>query len=382
MPSLLSRTNTGLKYVTAGYLTWNADAVVPNTSVIEGWFNAGPKLKEANGGTNSTSMATIAPAGAWGVTPASASNATYTLAGGGVFVVTGGAMQPAQSIEAATGSSGGYSFAGDTNTLLYRAAVDEMRLRTGGVDVLTINASAKVGIGNTSPNAKLNVGPAGQFSAGISARGVGGSNTDAFEWGHANTSGFGSTIGHTLSAGRPYIAFNGQAGTTVNTFKTTGKQASIIMSNLTGGLQFGNVDSASADDQSFVPLMTIANTGNVGIGTTTPTQLLELEQVHTLTGALSDGFSASLRLDPGYTAETSLSVTRHNYIDVQDVSNAGAGPSAVTDAPVFRFNAAAGTHKSVDAATTKTSPGTVNAWMKVNINGTIFYLPAYTSKTS
>jgi hypothetical protein len=35
-----------------------------------------------------------------------------------------------------------------------------------------------------------------------------------------------------------------------------------------------------------------------------------------------------------------------------------------------------------DGGTTKTSPGTVDAWMKVDINGVTHYIPCYTSKTS
>jgi hypothetical protein len=46
---------------------------------------------------------------------------------------------------------------------------------------------------------------------------------------------------------------------------------------------------------------------------------------------------------------------------------------------VFRFDAAAGTHKAIAAGSTKVTPGTVDAWLKVNINGTLYYVPAYTS---
>jgi acetaldehyde dehydrogenase (acetylating) len=54
----------------------------------------------------------------------------------------------------------------------------------------------------------------------------------------------------------------------------------------------------------------------------------------------------------------------------------------MTDAHVFRFDAAIGTHKAVDSGTTKTSPGTVSAWVKININGATHYMPAYASKTT
>ena len=64
------------------------------------------------------------------------------------------------------------------------------------------------------------------------------------------------------------------------------------------------------------------------------------------------------------------------------MSGGGAGPAAVTDAAVFRFDAAAGTHKAVAAASTKTTPGGVDAWIKTNINGVLFYTPAYLSMTA
>lgn len=102
----------------------------------------------------------------------------------------------------------------------------------------------------------------------------------------------------------------------------------------------------------------------------------------TITGGVTDGFTSGLRLTPTVNAGTALTMTRLNYIDVNQVTLGGAGPAAVTDACVFRFNAAAGTHKAVDAGTTKTSPGTVTQWVKINVNGTLAYIPSYSSKTT
>lgn len=118
--------------------------------------------------------------------------------------------------------------------------------------------------------------------------------------------------------------------------------------------------------------------GATGGPDTTAGAIVHVSRVHTLTAGINDGYAAAIRLDPGYTA--AFTVVRHNYIDVQDVSLAAS--AAVTDACVMRFDAAAGTHKAVAAGTTKTTPGTVNAWIKHNINGTIYYVPAYTSTTS
>lgn len=75
-----------------------------------------------------------------------------------------------------------------------------------------------------------------------------------------------------------------------------------------------------------------------------------------------------------------FTVTRLNYFKIANPVLTGS--AVVTDAAVFQFDAAAGTHKAVDGASTKTSPGTVIAWVKINVNGTIHYIPAYTSKTS
>lgn len=106
--------------------------------------------------------------------------------------------------------------------------------------------------------------------------------------------------------------------------------------------------------------------------------MLELEQTETLSAGAADKYAATLTLDPGYSG--AFTVDRHNYIDAQNVSTASS--AVVTDAALVRFDAAAGTHKAVDSGTTKTTPGTVDAWVKVNINGTLYYLPAYTSKTT
>jgi hypothetical protein len=113
---------------------------------------------------------------------------------------------------------------------------------------------------------------------------------------------------------------------------------------------------------------------------------LELDEAEEIAANQTDDYAAVLRLDPNYHADSasSFTITRHNYIEAQNVSavNDGAGNLTVTDAALVRFDAAAGTHKALDSGTTKSTPGSVDAWVKVNINGTIYYLPAYTSKTA
>jgi hypothetical protein len=118
----------------------------------------------------------------------------------------------------------------------------------------------------------------------------------------------------------------------------------------------------------------VLNTGALGLGCT-PSTMLEVEETEALTGNIADGYAGCITLDPGYT--DAYTVTRHNYIDINDVSTAGG--AAVTDAAVMRFDAAIGTHKAVLAAfQTTDSNGDTTDWaagIQININGTLYKIP-------
>jgi len=125
--------------------------------------------------------------------------------------------------------------------------------------------------------------------------------------------------------------------------------------------------------------VTFTDEGRVGIGATTPGVRLDVSE--TLAVATSSTFSAAaIRMNPVYTATGTITV-KHRYIHFTQPTISG-GTTTFTDAHTMYFDAAAGTHKAVDAGTTKTTPGTVNAWVKIDVNGTTYYVPAYTSKTA
>ena len=125
--------------------------------------------------------------------------------------------------------------------------------------------------------------------------------------------------------------------------------------------------------------VTFTDAGRVGIGATTPGVRLDVSE--TLAVATSSTFSAAaIRMNPVYTATGTITV-KHRYLHFTQPTISG-GTTTFTDAHTMYFDAAAGTHKAVDAGTTKTTPGTVNAWVKIDINGTTYYVPAYTSKTT
>lgn len=98
-----------------------------------------------------------------------------------------------------------------------------------------------------------------QTNTRISSRGL----VNAFEFGHSNPAGFGSTLGYFRANGRPFLAFNAEHGTNDNTFQTRGVVGRIVMSDAAGGLLIGRAPAATADNQAFTTDVTVAADGTV-----------------------------------------------------------------------------------------------------------------------
>ena len=320
---------------------------------------------------------------------------------------------------------------------------------------MRIDSAGNVGIGTTSPGAKLDIS-SGQYNpaTGPIALSIG-----------ADLQGYGKTDNTRKIAfvGSPH--YDTDASPVAILYQDNNVTENILL--IGGGNGYYNAatrigfwTAANTTTAAGTESLSITNSGNVGIGTTNPSELLTLAQIKALYEAVADGYSAALRVDPAYIGDgivasisignggsgysvndvltvvqsggsgctvtvtsvaagvvdgvslttggtgyevannlattvapaggtgclinivtlTTRTVTRHNYIDVQNMSlTKGA---LLTDAAVFRFDAAIGTHKAVDAASTKTTPSGVDAWMKVNLNGVIGYVPVYLSKTA
>jgi hypothetical protein len=97
-----------------------------------------------------------------------------------------------------------------------------------------------------------------QSSAVLAARGATTQNT--FEWGSANTAGFGSTIGHFVGSGDSFIGFSIEGGTNTDTFRTRGRQGFAIHGSGTF-IRVVTVALANADNQAPVSLFSITNAG-------------------------------------------------------------------------------------------------------------------------
>jgi hypothetical protein len=105
------------------------------------------------------------------------------------------------------------------------------------------------------------IGNAGAVTTSPNIVVAGSANGNDLEFGHPNSGGYRSVLGHEASSGAPNLVFSGEGGTTINTYRTRGIRSSIIKSDTSGGLLFGNVANANADNQTFVQTASLTAAG-------------------------------------------------------------------------------------------------------------------------
>lgn len=129
--------------------------------------------------------------------------------------------------------------------------------RVSGTNRLTIS-SFSVDLGT---DVEFRYGTIGSVQTGAQIQGRG--KADSIEWGHTNSAGYANTIGFSSSSGRGHLAFNAEVGTTINTFRTRGIVGRVLQADLTGGLVFGRVTTASADNQTLTADLTLTSLGRL-----------------------------------------------------------------------------------------------------------------------
>lgn len=165
--------------------------------------------------------------------------------------------------------------------------------------------------------------------------------------------------------------------TSNNDFYFTANARAPAFASQTGGVALSGVVRLAQDDKIVWPDSTFSGEAYL---TKRSGDYFQWKANQDATGIPADGYSSAQWLTPEYYANSPTVLARHNYIvladPIVDVD------TTITDACVMAFDAAAGTHKAVDGATVKVTPGAVDAWIKTNVNGTIYYVPAYLSKVT
>jgi hypothetical protein len=218
-----------------------------------------------------------------------------TLAVGGTLTVTGSASV---AFAAGTVSAPSITANGDTNTGIFFPAADTIAFTEGGVESFRVNSSGNMGIGTTSPANYANY-------RNLAISGTTGGNIDMLS---------GSTkVGNLFNDGTNFYAYNAIAGSLVfgtnNTeraridssgnlgigttspvgkLQVTGSLASFILN--TSGTEFynnyaGQVKIYTSNAAGFLSFgsggrdndVVLSTTGNLGIGTSSPTSGFRLD---------------------------------------------------------------------------------------------------------
>jgi len=147
------------------------------------------------------------------------------------------------------------------------------------------------------------------------------------------------------------------------------------------GHVFGAGDISAGDKTPYVKFLTNGqNLFTYGSGAPTePSYHIHCAVDETVTGNVTDGYSATINVEPEYSADSasSYTVTRHNYFNIMDVeaTNDGAGSLTVTDGCLFRFDEDLGTH--VATTNSDKSGNTASGTIMINVNGVIKHIQLF-----
>lgn len=197
------------------------------------------------------------------------------------------AMTGALRTIAGTSTTPGFTFSGDTDSGLYAPVADNLGLTTAGGEKVRILANGNVGLGTTSPNARLDV--AGQIftSSGLYANGValklgiaGNPYITVLPTGEVGVGMTSPTSAFQAAASGPkttnYVghSFTNDATSTLSSLIKTGLD---IQSNGTwsgvGAMNVGLNVNVSGATTNYAATF---NGGSVGIGTSTPARTLDI----------------------------------------------------------------------------------------------------------
>jgi hypothetical protein len=243
-------------------------------------------------------------------------------------------------------TSPGFTFNGSTNTGIGQSS-SKLSLITGGSSRMVIDSSGNVGIGTTSPSQLLTVGNNNQFTVDSLGNAT---STSLVLTGLTGQSCIGTSAGGLLQAGSCGSG-SGNSAWTIGSGKiynatstdlvgigTITPITTLFVQGKSGTNPFEVASSTGAG------LMVVQQNGNVGIGTTSPSQLLTVGNNNQFTvdgfgdvvaanGAISAyiiGGTNALRIGSGanFQANSSALVGANNYVIGFNASNATVAADA------------------------------------------------------
>lgn len=265
-------TTRDFSYQTAGVNRW----ILRANSTAEAGSNAGSDFQinaRADDGTDLGAALVIARAtrvtdfkvaptvlGAALLTQTSADARYAQLGAANVFTASSQRIQPAAGAAAlrltpVSTSQAQILYDATTGFVIQDMAASVTRMIIDG-------ATGQVTFANeTVSSVRFRVGSSPVSLPGLSS--CGGTSGNDVEFGHSNTAGYRSTLGHNTSNGNPFLAFCAEAGTTANTFRTRGFIGHVLRVAVGVSFDICRVPSSLADDQALVSDISISSTTGV-----------------------------------------------------------------------------------------------------------------------
>jgi hypothetical protein len=206
------------------------------------------------------------------------------------------------------GSSGGIIETA-TNTLSMRfgsnttaSSVDfepaKVTFRTGGFfsyERMTINSTGNVGIGTTSPTTKLDVNGVIQTNDYLKISNLSNASKTLFQILNGNGNGINMGVDNGSNT-NPYITFSSPGTTTLWKMNSNASTYTIKNNYNNAFISLNSWDTNNGEvimGANGVENLRITNQGRVGIGTTTPSTLLDVNGVITATGGNSTNWNTA-----------------------------------------------------------------------------------------